>query len=195
MSHDPLEHERAIGRILTVFAEYYDKTLSDIQLEMYTADLIDLPPADLKRACQTYRRNPANARFPLPSALREIARPENIGDEQHAREAAGRIIAAVSKFGYYRAADAKAWMGPLAWHVVDRQGGWSSICHTLTDDNMGTLQAQWRDLAIATQRRARAGLHEIAPTIPLPAGQERPRGLEQFNPMALLPSKPEGEKS
>jgi len=187
------EHTKSISRILTMLAEYYDKILSKSQLTMYSAHLQDLTTEELQAACSTYTRDPNNKFFPLPAMLRQLIRPVLIGDDENAREAAGRILASVSKFGHTNTERAREYVGDLGWAVVARQGGWLNVCTMLTEDNVGMLQAQWRELAISLQRRARAGLLDTPPGLPEPAGVKQ-QGLEQFNPMALLPSKTEGQE-
>jgi len=104
-------------------------------------------------------------------------------DETDAREAASLIIQAVKKFGWPAPEDAKNFMGSLAWAVVERQGGWASICKNLNDSNLGIHQAQWRELAKSILDRSRRG--ETNPP-------ELPGGL---NSCASLPeARPEIQK-
>lgn len=86
-----------------------------------------------------------------------------------AREAASRIVDSVSKFGHSNFEGAKTYIGELGWAVVTRQGGWASICEMLTYDNMGMLQAQWRELAQVLQRKALAGTLDEPPGLPEPS--------------------------
>lgn len=50
-------------------AEYYDKTLSPGQIEMFVDDLEGIDFEQLKIAAKRYRTDPANVFFPLPAKL------------------------------------------------------------------------------------------------------------------------------
>lgn len=65
--------EIEITKIVLAFAEYYDKTLSETQIQMFVEDLMGLSPDQLKMAVKKYRMDPANVFFPLPAKLIEIA--------------------------------------------------------------------------------------------------------------------------
>jgi hypothetical protein len=38
-------------------------------------------------------------------------------------------------------------LGSVGWQIVQMEGGWEQICQSLTDDNLNTSKAQWRNLA------------------------------------------------
>lgn len=134
--------------IIATFA-YYNRgqTLEDMVLEMYVDDLSDLDPAACISAYQQYRRNPKNRTFPLPAQVREIVNPgEFISNEVKAREIAGRIVGAISQFGWNNATEAQVYIGPVGWAIVQRHGGWSHLCeNTGVTIQPTTLLAQLRD--------------------------------------------------
>lgn len=168
-----MNQRERISEILIALAEYYEKPLTELQLAMYVEDLLELDADHLLEAVKRYRKDPANEFFPKPAKLISMVLPtENL--EADARDAAGRMVAAVSKFGPYQNAKAREYIGPLGWTVVDRQGGWEEVCSKLTYDNMGQMQAQWREHAIAIGRRAKFGLVDQAPALP---GPSKPAGL------------------
>lgn len=103
-----------------------------------------------------------------------VIRPEALIDAE-AREAASRVICAVSKFGYSQPEAAKEWMGSLGWFIVDRAGGWNNLCEFLDHDNQGMHEAQFRELAKAQILRSRAGITST-PSLPM---------SEQNNSVAL----------
>lgn len=62
---------------------------------------------------------------------------------------ASKITAAISKFGYCNAKEAKEYLGDIGWSIVEMSGGWNHLCGTVTNKHLSTFQAQWRELAKA----------------------------------------------
>jgi hypothetical protein len=153
-----------IAGIVAGLAEYYDKTLSPSQLAMYSDDLSELEPQALALAVKRYRTDPKNDRFPLPARLKSMVQVQFDPDSE-AAEAVSRIMAAIGRIGPYRESDARAAVGELGWAVVTQEGGWAHVCTLVTNENIGTLRAQWKTLAKVKYERARAGLTE-APSLP-----------------------------
>ncbi len=81
---------QAIANAVTKLAEYYDKGLSETQIEMYVDDLMDLELEELALAIRQYRSNPACDRFPLPAKLIAMARPG--GDHRPTSDEAWALI-------------------------------------------------------------------------------------------------------
>lgn len=121
---------------------YYQLKLEGHVISMYAKDLSDLLLEDVLEAYKKYRQYPKNTRFPLPSQIRNILN-QNINDEDKARDATGRIITAISKYGYSNPIEAKEYIGNLGWKVVERQGGWSTLCERVQNDQIPIYQAQW----------------------------------------------------
>jgi len=57
-----------------------------------------------------------------------------------ARITAMNILGAIPKFGYCNWTEAKVYIGELGVKVVDRFGGWPTVCEMLLDDNFTYLQ-------------------------------------------------------
>lgn len=152
-----MSYRTDVARVVTGLAEYYNKTLTETQLSMYVEDLMDLSPEDLVRACRMYRQDPKHEWFPLPNKIKAML---YLPDDQRARESVARILTAVSRIGPYNSRQAREMIGELGWEVVKLQGGWEEICQTLSDENKGILQAQWRDLAISLVNRNRIRVSE-----------------------------------
>lgn len=153
---------------IVLTAAYYGRDISPDVLRMYADDLSDLRPESVIEAYTVYRRNPKNRTMPLPAQIREIIEPQ-VDDDTLAREAASRIVAAVPKFGYMQGQAAKSYVGELGWRVVDRYGGWQTVCRNLGDTlDVGTFQAQAREIARAQATLARAGRHNEPPSLPSP---------------------------
>lgn len=153
-----------IEEVVVRLGLYYDKKLSPEQIEMYTDDLMVLTPAELIHAIRVYRTDPANSWFPLPGKLIGIIRPP-VSNTDEANEVAGLIITAISKAGHNNIEKAKQIMGALGWEVVQRFGGWKSICET-ENDNIGTLRAQLRGLVETVSKRAKRGELHQKPGLP-----------------------------
>ena len=148
-----------IAQKLYGLASYYKETLTENQVKMYVEDILSsgIGEEKLAQAILLYRQDGKNTFFPLPAKLITLVTPEESSDLDIGREATGRIIQAVSKFGFYRLQDAKEFIGSLGWKVVERQGGWGSLCTNLNSENKGTLQAQMRDSAVSILKLSRNG--------------------------------------
>jgi len=48
-------------------------------------------------------------------------------------------------------------LGRIGVEVVERQGGWMTICEQTTHANTAIFKAQWRELAAALIRKAKTG--------------------------------------
>lgn len=176
-----------IKRILNALAEYFQTTLTPTQLAMYAEDLEDLALEDIGAAIKRIRQNPQIARFPLPAAIRQ----EIVGSARdEALEAASRIVQAMEKYGYTNPEKARAFIGELGWRVVEREGGWQSLCQRTSSDDLPILKAQWRELAAASIRRVGIGLDNQAPR--LTRGDRKP---ELTSIAAMLPTIAKGKDS
>jgi hypothetical protein len=60
----------------------------------------------------------------------------------------------------------REYMGELAWAVCERQGGYQHLCDSTTNDDLPTLKAQWRGLALALCDSSRAGTIDQPPALP-----------------------------
>jgi len=167
-----------ISKIVVGLAEYFEKKLTDTQMAMYVEDLIDVNPTDLMRAVRLYRMDSRNDRFPLPAKLKAMIQ---LPDDQRSRDAAARILTAISRIGNYRNQDAKEFIGELGWEIVKLQGGWEETCRSITEDNKGIILAQWRELGISLINKNRLGLMWENPTLEFKP--KKAKGLESFSGM------------
>lgn len=119
-----------------------------------------------------------NSRDPFPSVreIREKLEP-SINPDHEAVEVAGRIWEAIGRCGWPNPDAARATIGELGWHVVQRQGGWSNVCLESSETSPGVFKAQLRELAKATYTRASQGRLSVSPAIPSP---KQSGGLEQI---------------
>lgn len=95
-----------------------------------------------------------SSRDPFPSVkeIRAAACPEERPEDAAALIVA-RIYGAIASIGPYNAASARRTIGDTGWEIVQAEGGWSTLCESVTYDNAPTHKAQWRRLAEAMVRR------------------------------------------
>lgn len=163
------QNERGfLAGVIDRTARYFGKKLEPDVISMMIDDLADLPVPELETAFARYRRDPKNKFYPMPAAIRELVEPQE-NDDSQARVAVARVVEAVSRFGYYGGADARAFVGELGWSIVKAYGGWSPLCealgHTL---DVSQFQAQARELAKSHSSLSRAGKLGQAPALPSP---------------------------
>lgn len=172
------QEKQQLKALIVATGLYFGHEIPDSVLPLYVEDLADLNFADVTRAIGEARRDPRTTRFPLPAVIRAKLTP-SVSDEDVAAEAAARITGAVRMYGNTNADRARKYIGELGWRVVQLDGGWQNVCETLTQDNLGTFRAQWRNLALTTARQAKLGtLKEVGPA--LPTRQDDPQ-LTQAN--------------
>lgn len=159
------EQRQQLKALIVATSLYYGQEIPDAVLGLYVEDLADLPFDAIVEAIRAVRRDPKTTRFPLPALIRDRIAPENT-DEADAREAAARIISAISRYGYTNLDRARAYIGSVGWRVVELQGGWTRLCEGVTSNQIPSLQAQLRDLAMGTLRRARLGILDQPPQLP-----------------------------
>ncbi len=182
------QERQYLKEILVATALYYGQEVADPALQLFVEDLEDLPIKDVLCALKELRRDPKITRLPLPAVIRAKLQPPQTDDDE-SREAAARIIAAIAKFGWPNSGHARAYIGELGWAVVQRQGGWTTVCDMVDEGSLTSYQAQWRDLAGAIRRRALAGQLDSPPSIPEPSNNVRQiTGPVPLDPQNLLAS-------
>jgi hypothetical protein len=175
----PEEQERNLKTAYVLMAAYYQHLLTDEVLCMYVQDLADLPYDAVVEAMQRIRREAGRRFCPLPGDIRALveAKASPAGE---ANEIAGRILTAMTRYGYTQPARAEAFIGDIGWSVVQLQGGWRHICNTLLADDSRTFFAQCRDVARSLLEK---------PVAQRPARQE-PKQLEGRRDAGALPARP-----
>lgn len=154
-----------VGETWIALAQIYGKEISPPALKIMLDAVADIPYAKIMSALSEWPKHSKNQRHPLPAEIRESVSPDET-PEDIARNVAGRIVQAVSQFGWNNVDRAKSFIGELGWLVVRRQGGWGNICAELNERNRGMIQAQMRDLALTLYRAAQAGTLNNAPALP-----------------------------
>lgn len=158
---------------LTALAKVSGANLTPDIVELYDQGLKHLGYSKVSKAIIHVMLNRrANDRMPSIRDLRELVQPE-VSPEQDAVEAVARIGEAMTKFGWANPKDARKFIGELGWVIVEREGGWESICEKTTLDKLPTLRAQWREMAKAVTARAKAGKLNEAPALPEAPGSAK----------------------
>jgi hypothetical protein len=92
-----------------------------------------------------------SSRDPFPSVADLLGKIEF--NHLDSEEVSAKIYGAISRFGPYRSADARVYLGELAWNIVTVEGGWEGICALVDHENAPILRAQWRKFAAILIRR------------------------------------------
>lgn len=131
-------------------------------------------------AITKYSQDRKNIRFPIPAQIIACMRTE-LSPEARANEAATRIRAAISKFGWAQPSEARAWIGELGWGIVTRVGGWVYICENHgVDLNPLTFHAQARDIAKSMIEQNQVGTLDQPIGLPEPAKREGLVSAKEF---------------
>lgn len=151
--------------ILVGLAEVYGEDLTGPRLKAYLLVLKQIPTEEVLRAANQILASENTRKMPLPGQLLAICQP-TLTAEEEAKEVAGRIIAAVPRYGYANQDEAKKYIGELGWQVVAMQGGWAEICRNMRNHMIPTLQAQYRELALTLRKKAIIGNLDTPPALP-----------------------------
>lgn len=158
-----------LGNLWLNIAQIYGRDITKAALSLMLDSIADLDPREVERVLHDWAGKSKLNRHPSPAEVRELVCPE--ADPKHlAVEAAARVVAAVAKFGWNNLADAREYIGALGWRAVERLGGWQYLCENLgVTLQVTTVQAQVRDLCLATNQLAAAGIDDQP--IGLPTGK------------------------
>lgn len=100
--------------------------------------------------------------FPSLRMLLKLTGEHSFDGDSDPRDAASRIISAVSKYGYNNVNEAKEYIGELGWETMKRYAGsWSNFCDFLNSENISAIQAQLRELCKTVGNKLERG--EISP--------------------------------
>lgn len=159
------EQRKLIAKKLIASWLMYGRELTYETAAFMIDNLADLPADKVLHAIDLYSRDPKNNMQPTVGKIRAIVTPE-VDDRVQAVEAAARVVGAVTKFGWAQGRAAREYIGELGWSAVEQSGGWSFICENLgVTLQVGTFQAQIRDICTAKLQRSKAG-HFDAPALP-----------------------------
>lgn len=158
------------ARAMAALGHFCGKTIDAPIIAIYDKALHTYGYGNILKAIEAFvEEADANPRFPSVKDIKRLLGDSEVDDASKAREAAARLIAAVGKFGsmnpdgkFQRQRD---YMGELAWLIADMQGGYSSVCETLSSRNTPSLQAQYRDIGLSILQKAACGRLNLPPGI------------------------------
>jgi hypothetical protein len=143
-----MKYQEALYDALMKFGVLFEKVPSPERIQAYVEELKKYSPEQVSSALKQLK---VEARyFPSLSEIIERINPP-LSENDHANEMMGAIIDSLTKFGQYQAEEAKKHLGPEAWFVVERIGGWHSLCMA-TYDELNSMRAQVREMAKAAKK-------------------------------------------
>lgn len=167
-----MNRETAIQIRLDKVARAFDDNVSVERVENVARILCEeLSDEQIEIACSSVERR--ERRFPPPAVFLEYGRGSL---EDEAEVAFGDFVRAIRGFGYADPEGAAQSLGPVAWNIVRRLGGWYYLC-TDSNVNLGVLKKQFTDSYRATSRSAhrQEQIQELAQkTNPLGITYEKP---------------------
>ena len=141
----PQERERILG-LLALISEQSTQPASRTRL-LFTVDQLSKHPAGKIIAALSKMAIEAR-RFPTVAEILAEMGIKALSDRDLSVQSAALISGAIRKFGGWGAnEEVKAYIGPLAWKVVERNGGWQALCETVTLQNESYLVSQWKELS------------------------------------------------
>ena len=141
MTHD---QKIEIARIFGAHSEIFGKSFSEPALRLLVESLSDLHFGDVKHVLMNWVKTEKH--FPMPSDIREKLKT-SVTSADLGRDIASRILLSVTLDGWTNPDRARARMGEIAWAVVQREGGWDTVCRTMSEECKTTAYAQLRDLS------------------------------------------------
>jgi len=124
--------------------------IDQIRARMYAIAILESGCKDIPSLLKQSLK--AHTRFPSAAELIKLSKG-NIDEKDNAVLLSGKIIDAISKFGYMNKQDAKSYLGDQAWRAVELFGGWERLCRADLSQ-MQSIRAQLRDLCMATTKNS-----------------------------------------
>lgn len=144
------EERDHLGIQLTKLSIAYGVEFPKEKASAFINSLIEFVPGSFEQYMTALNKYVAegNTFFPSPIKLQKYVNPLE-GPESEGRAIASRIREAVSRYGWSNQAEAKFYIGPVGWKIVESSGGWSYLCENLgTNIDPNSFYAQARDRAI-----------------------------------------------
>jgi hypothetical protein len=159
------ENKQEIKKLIIQFAGFYDHKLNETRIQIFAEVLGMYKASDIKRVMYEFMHDGKIKLMPLPGEIISRINP-SLDPEAEAKEAASRIQAAVTKFGWPNATEAEAFIGEAGWHAVQRWGGWSHLCQNLgVSIDVTTFHAQAREVIKTEMKRRDMGIAHIPPML------------------------------
>lgn len=128
-------------KILPHYAPAFEET---VIIEFWYNALSKSDPIKFKNALEYFAIN--SDKFPTIKQIIDVMEGK-ITNRHEDISISGKIISAITKFGWNNQTKAQAFIGPLGWHVVESMGGWIHLCEVIDNKNLSVYQAQIRDIA------------------------------------------------
>ena len=141
----PQEREKVMA-LLALISEQSPQPASRSRL-IFTVDQVSKYPAP--KIITALQKIAIEARrFPTVAEILAAIGIKNQTDRELAVQSAALISGAIRKFGSWGTnAEVKAYVGPVAWKVVECSGGWQGVCDVTTNENESYLMSQWKEHA------------------------------------------------
>lgn len=120
----------------------YRVDFSDAEtLKIWFGSMQEIDTEQLRTACRLAVNTLDD--FPSIKTLKALCKGNIQDPAEIGQYTANKIGEAISRFGGYRAMEAKEWLGDLAWETVKRHGGWWDLCNI---DSMQDLEFLKKDM-------------------------------------------------
>jgi hypothetical protein len=159
-----MENHKRASLILKLAKNLNDQSVNSERSLGIAKALDELSDDEFIKACTLV--NKKFRKVPAPIDFYELVKKAT-NSKNESIDVAARIIGAVPEFGYARGNDAREYIGELGWQVVQRFGGWTTVCEGLTVQNEAMKYAQFREVANAMMERRALGIDHCAPNIDL----------------------------
>ncbi len=159
------ENQKILKKLIVAYSAYYNRELSDDVIKMYIEDLSEFDLTEIVDAFKKYRNDAKNRQMFLPAQIKEIISPI-VEKKDLAISTALRVKEAIYKYGWSNENEAKIFIGPAGWKMIDRFGGWKYVCENLGINLMeGQFFAQFRDAIESNLKLNQAGINTELPSI------------------------------
>jgi hypothetical protein len=145
-------NETHILMLLAMFAEQSGENVSETRLEFLARKLI---PLGIPEVCRALEKMLESARrFPTVDEVKRALGKADLSAESEGRLLAETVANAIGKYGSLQPGNVKGALaieqaiGPSAWGVVLRAGGWNAVVDRM-GENPAAFRAQMRDMATA----------------------------------------------
>jgi hypothetical protein len=130
-------------------AMLYEKELSLHFLNKMIDEISSFKADLVLSALRAHRQDYKNKSWPRPSDIKRLLEFD-LSDSTKAEQVARLIPEAISKFGWPRPSEARAYIGEVGWTIVQSYGGWLEVCsHCGELWNRQVFHAQVRESAKA----------------------------------------------
>lgn len=167
-----MEKNELIVKMVTTTAAVAGKIVDDWGMDIYVEAFLNFNDDQFQKAMVFMREAYRDQRLPKITEIERFATGKLPKDEE-AVHVADLIAKAIVSYGLPNMEEAKAFMGELAWEVVQQTGGWATACALESNRDLQVAKSQWKLTAKSVQLRALGGSLHLTPTLNKPIGSER----------------------